>query len=56
MIRIPPAIDLTLRDQAELIAGPDTVLTDAMQWTRADYIDAIHAILRCKWREGAISA
>lgn len=56
MIRIPPAIDLDLRAQAEIIAGPDTTLTDAMQWSRSDYIGAIHAILRCKWREGAISA
>ena len=51
MIRIPPAVDLELHAIAERAAGDDTTLIDAMGWTRGDFVAAIHARLRVKWRE-----
>ena len=51
MTRIPPAVDVELLELADKIAGKDTTLIDALGWARADYVSAIHARLRCKWRE-----
>jgi len=55
MTRIPPAIDQELRDEANRIAGEATTLCDVFGWAREDYVGAIHARLRVKWREREVA-
>lgn len=56
MTRIPPSIDQQLLDEASRIAGEATTLCDALGWLREDYVGAIHARLRVKWREREVAS
>jgi hypothetical protein len=52
MTRIPPSIDLHLRDIAEKAVGPNPwPLLDGTGWTREEFVSAVHARLRSKWRD-----
>jgi hypothetical protein len=52
LTRIPPAIDMHLRELAEHAAGPNPwPLLNETGWSREEFVAAIHARLRDKWRE-----
>lgn len=52
MIRIPPSIDQDLRDIADKAVGPNPwPLLAETGWTREEFVAAVHARLRSKWRQ-----
>lgn len=56
MTRIPPAIDQQLRDMAEKAVGPNPwPLLAETGWTREEFVAAVHARLRSKWRQEVVA-